>query len=180
MKRFLTPKGAIGVTLVLLMFLTAVVAPLVIPADFATRMTMTARLRPPSALHWLGTDQSGRDVLSRIVWGSRASLTVSALAVLIGLAGGLPIGLIAHRRDAFDLQRILLRVGLRRPRWPPGVSGDARRRPQAAAGCESAGANDLSPRSTTATMMSAVSSPLTASADHVAIEFSAPSATWRN
>ena len=65
MKRFMTPKGAIGVTLVLLMFLTAVVAPLVIPADFATRMTMTARLRPPSALHWLGTDQLGRDLLYR-------------------------------------------------------------------------------------------------------------------
>jgi peptide/nickel transport system permease protein len=80
MKRFLTPKGAIGVMLVLLMFLTAVVAPLVIPADFATRMTMTARLRPPSALHWLGTDQLGRDLLYRVMLGARTSLMIAAAA----------------------------------------------------------------------------------------------------
>ena len=95
MKRFLTPKGAIGVTLVLLMVLTAVVAPLVIPADFATRMTMTARLRPPSALHWLGTDQLGRDLLYRVMLGARTSLMIAAAAVAISLVLGLPLGMIS-------------------------------------------------------------------------------------
>jgi ABC-type dipeptide/oligopeptide/nickel transport system permease subunit len=95
MKRFLTPKGAIGVMLVLLMFLTAVVAPLVIPADFATRMTMTARLRPPSALHWLGTDQLGRDLLYRVMLGARTSLMIAAAAVVTSLVLGLPLGMIS-------------------------------------------------------------------------------------
>jgi len=95
MKRFLTPKGAIGVTLVLLMVLIAIVAPLVIPADFATRMTMTARLRPPSALHWLGTDQLGRDLLYRVMLGARTSLMIAASAVAISLALGLPLGMIS-------------------------------------------------------------------------------------
>jgi ABC-type dipeptide/oligopeptide/nickel transport system permease subunit len=95
MKRFLTPKGAIGVTLVLLMVLTAVVAPLVIPADFATRMTMTARLRPPSALHWLGTDQLGRDLLYRVMLGARTSLMIAAAAVAMSLVLGLPLGMIS-------------------------------------------------------------------------------------
>jgi ABC-type dipeptide/oligopeptide/nickel transport system permease subunit len=95
MKCFLTPKGAIGVMLVLLMFLTAVVAPLVIPADFATRMTMTARLRPPSALHWLGTDQLGRDLLYRVMLGARTSLMIAAAAVVMSLVLGLPLGMIS-------------------------------------------------------------------------------------
>jgi ABC-type dipeptide/oligopeptide/nickel transport system permease subunit len=95
MKRFLTPKGVIGVTLVILMFLTAVVAPLVIPADLATRMTMTARLRPPSELHWLGTDQLGRDLLYRVMLGARTSLMIAAAAVAMSLVLGLPLGMIS-------------------------------------------------------------------------------------
>ena len=95
MKRFLTPKGVIGLTIVLLMFLTAIVAPLVIPADFATRMTMSARLRPPSALHWLGTDQLGRDLLYRVMLGAQTSLMIAAAAVAMSLILGLPLGMIS-------------------------------------------------------------------------------------
>jgi len=67
MRRFLSTKGLVGATLVMVMFLIAILAPLLIPADLATRMTMTARLRPPSALHWLGTDQLGRDLFYRVM-----------------------------------------------------------------------------------------------------------------
>ena len=95
MKRFLTAKGMIGATLVLLMLVTAIAAPLIIPADFATRMTMTARLRPPSALHWLGTDQLGRDLFYRVVLGARTSLMIAAAAVAMSLALGLPLGMIS-------------------------------------------------------------------------------------
>jgi ABC-type dipeptide/oligopeptide/nickel transport system permease subunit len=95
MKRFLTPKGVVGLTIVLLMFLTAIVAPLVIPADFATRMTMSARLRPPSALHWLGTDQLGRDLLYRVMLGAQTSLMIAAAAVAMSLILGLPLGMIS-------------------------------------------------------------------------------------
>src|SRR5208337_998975 len=95
MRRFLTAKGLIGATLVIVMFLTAIAAPLVIPADFGTRMTMTARLRPPSALHWLGTDQLGRDLFYRVMLGARTSLSIASAAVLMSLILGLPLGMVA-------------------------------------------------------------------------------------
>jgi peptide/nickel transport system permease protein len=95
MRRFLAAKGLVGATLVIAMFLIAVVAPLVIPADLATRMTMTARLRPPSALHWLGTDQLGRDLLCRVMLGARTSLSIATTAVLISLVLGLPLGMLS-------------------------------------------------------------------------------------
>lgn len=95
MRRFLTAKGLFGATLVIVMFMTAIVAPLIIPADFATRMTMTARLRPPSLIHWLGTDQLGRDLFYRVMLGGRTSLAIAAAAVLISLILGLPLGMVS-------------------------------------------------------------------------------------
>jgi ABC-type dipeptide/oligopeptide/nickel transport system permease subunit len=95
MKRFLTAKGVIGAALVIVMFLIAIVAPLVIPADYGTRMTMTVRLRPPSALHWLGTDQLGRDLFYRVMLGARNSLGIAGAAVLMSLVLGLPLGMIS-------------------------------------------------------------------------------------
>jgi ABC-type dipeptide/oligopeptide/nickel transport system permease subunit len=95
MRRFLSTKGLVGATLVMVMFLTAILAPLLIPADLATRMTMTARLRPPSALHWLGTDQLGRDLFYRVMLGARTSLSIAGAAVLMSLTLGLPLGMIS-------------------------------------------------------------------------------------
>jgi ABC-type dipeptide/oligopeptide/nickel transport system permease subunit len=95
MRRFLTAKGILGVTLVIAMILIAIVAPLVIPADYGTRMAMTARLRPPSELHWLGTDQLGRDLFYRVMLGARTSLGIAGAAVLMSLILGLPIGMAA-------------------------------------------------------------------------------------
>ena len=95
MRRFLSAKGLFGATLVIVMFMTAIVAPLVIPADFATRMTMTARLRPPSPMHWLGTDQLGRDLLYRVMLGGQTSLAIAGAAVLISLILGLPLGMVS-------------------------------------------------------------------------------------
>jgi ABC-type dipeptide/oligopeptide/nickel transport system permease subunit len=95
MRRFLSIKGLVGATLVMVMFLIAILAPLLIPADLATRMTMTARLRPPSALHWLGTDQLGRDLFYRVMLGARTSLSIAGAAVLMSLTLGLPLGMIS-------------------------------------------------------------------------------------
>jgi ABC-type dipeptide/oligopeptide/nickel transport system permease subunit len=95
MRRFLSTKGLVGATLVMVMFLIAILAPLLIPADLATRMTMTARLRPPSALHWLGTDQLGRDLFYRVMLGARTSLSIAGAAVLMSLTLGLPLGMIS-------------------------------------------------------------------------------------
>ena len=95
MRRFLSTKGLVGATLVIVMFTTAILAPLLIPADLATRMTMTARLRPPSDLHWLGTDQLGRDLFYRVMLGARTSLSIASGAVLMSLMLGLPLGMVS-------------------------------------------------------------------------------------
>lgn len=60
------------------------------------------RLRPPSALHWLGTDHVGRSVLARTVWGAQVSLAVGALVMLITTAAGVLLGVLAGYFRAFD------------------------------------------------------------------------------
>jgi peptide/nickel transport system permease protein len=95
MKRFLTPKGLIGISLVLAILLIAVLAPLLIPADLATRMTMTARLRPPSPDYLLGTDQLGRSLFYRVMLGANTSLMIAGAAVAISVLLGLPLGIIS-------------------------------------------------------------------------------------
>jgi peptide/nickel transport system permease protein len=59
------------------------------------------RFRPPSAAHWLGTDQLGRDLVSMLMAGARPSLGVAALALVIGLVGGVPLGLLAAARPGW-------------------------------------------------------------------------------
>src|SRR5262245_40107032 len=76
------------------LILVAALAPLLAPYD-PLKVAMRERLQRPSAAHWLGTDQFGRDILSRIVHGTRVSLAVGAVAVGIGLGLGATLGLIA-------------------------------------------------------------------------------------
>jgi peptide/nickel transport system permease protein len=71
---------------------------------------MLSALQPPDAVHWFGTDQSGRDVLSRVIWGGRASFEVSALAVVIGCLGGIMPGLLAAFYSGGWLEQALMRV----------------------------------------------------------------------
>ena len=72
----------------------AVLAPWLSPQDpIAT--SWSAIRKPPSAAHWFGTDEIGRDVLSRVVWGSRASLLAGLVSVSISLLLGVPLGLLA-------------------------------------------------------------------------------------
>jgi peptide/nickel transport system permease protein len=88
--------SAAGLILVVLAILIAMVAPLLVPYD-PIAMAPESRLLPPSALHWFGTDDSGRDILSRILYGTRYSLLAalgilamaSVLGTVIGLAAGL-------------------------------------------------------------------------------------------
>lgn len=95
MKRFLSSKSLVGLSLVVLFVLIAVFAPLVVPADYATKMVMTARLRPPSLDHFMGTDQLGRDMFYRVILGARTSLMIAASAVVMSVVLGLPLGMIA-------------------------------------------------------------------------------------
>jgi len=92
---FLRHKAAVlGMTVVLIMILMAVFAPLVAPYAPLSQ-ELSNRLKPPSKHHLLGTDKYGRDILSRVVWGTRVSLQVGVIAVGIGASLGTVIGLIS-------------------------------------------------------------------------------------
>src|ERR1700723_1987998 len=84
---FCEPAFSIGMTVIVLLVLMAIFAPLLAPYDPAATNAAVA-LRPPSAAHWMGTDQLGRDVLSRVFYGARLSMTVSVLAVSLAMVIG--------------------------------------------------------------------------------------------
>src|SRR5438093_5583660 len=103
------PLGAIGAAVVLIMLIVAVTAPVIAPyaplaVDFA------AMLARPSAAHWLGTDAFGRDVLSRLIYGSRTALLVGFGAAVVGATAGAVLGVgsayFGGRVDLY-LQRVL-------------------------------------------------------------------------
>ena len=94
-RRLLRRRGAmLGLFIVLFFVLTAVFAPLISPYDpIAT--SWSAVRKAPSWEYLFGTDEIGRDVLSRVVWGARASLMAGLVSVSISMALGIPIGLLA-------------------------------------------------------------------------------------
>ena len=90
-----------------------------------TRLAPADRLKPPSAQHYLGTDEFGRDVYSLVLHGSRVSLLVGLTTMLLTSAGGIVIGLIAGYSRRLDLP--VMRVhgrphGLSRPSCSPSRS----------------------------------------------------------
>ncbi len=93
--RLLRRKGAmVGLAVVVFFVAAAILAPYVAPHDpLAT--SWGAIRKPPSELYFFGTDELGRDVLSRVIWGARASLLAGLVSVCISLGLGLPIGLAA-------------------------------------------------------------------------------------
>lgn len=84
----------IGLGLLLLIVLAAVFAPWLAPHD-PLQQNIVARLEPPSAEFWLGTDSYGRDVLSRLLYGARVSLLVGFVAILIAMCIGATLGIVA-------------------------------------------------------------------------------------
>jgi peptide/nickel transport system permease protein len=95
LRRFLRHKLAVvGLVVVVAFVLMALLAPWIAPYD-PIQTSWTRIRKPPSELHWFGTDENGRDVFSRIVWGARASLMAGVVSVLGAVVIGLPIGLLA-------------------------------------------------------------------------------------
>ncbi|KUL97110.1 diguanylate cyclase [Bosea sp. WAO] len=84
----------IGGTIVLVFVLMALLAPLLPLAD-PLKSNFLAIRKPPSALHWFGTDELGRDQVSRLFFGAQASLLAGIVSVLIALGVGVPVGLAA-------------------------------------------------------------------------------------
>jgi peptide/nickel transport system permease protein len=88
------PAAAAGLFVIVVFVVTALLAPWIAPYDPIATSFSTVR-KAPSALHWFGTDEIGRDVLSRVVFGARASLLAGVVSVVISLSIGVPIGLVA-------------------------------------------------------------------------------------
>ncbi|HST67844.1 MAG TPA: ABC transporter permease [Mycobacteriales bacterium] len=88
------PLAVTGLVIVTLAVLAAVLANLVAPYP-PDRTDFAAVLQPPTGAHWFGTDELGRDQLSRVLFGLRSSLLVAVLAIVVSLAVGVPLGLAA-------------------------------------------------------------------------------------
>ena len=88
------PLAASGVVLVVIFVILALFAPWIAPQDPA-HIELPTRLSSPSTVHWFGTDELGRDILSRVIYGSRISMLVGSSVVAVSLALGLIIGSIA-------------------------------------------------------------------------------------
>ena len=101
------PGGAIGIGLIVVLVLAALCAPWLAPFD-PTKLGTGKPLTPPGAAHLLGTDELGRDVFSRILFGARLTLQIGAIAVGISLVLGLVLGLSAAHFGGW-IEKILLR-----------------------------------------------------------------------
>lgn len=104
-----SPTSILGMCGILFMIVVTLSSPVIAPYD-PTRMDYDSLLSPPSSLHLWGSDDLGRDILSRVLWGGRESLRVAVLAIGLGMGGGVVVGLISgFYRGAVDsvIQRLV-------------------------------------------------------------------------
>lgn len=88
------PIGLFGAAIVIAFIVLAALAP-ILPIQDPTATDWGGVRKPPSAAHWLGTDEIGRDLLSRMIWGAQASLLAGVVSVAIAVGLGVPIGILA-------------------------------------------------------------------------------------
>jgi peptide/nickel transport system permease protein len=94
--------GLIALAIVTFYVFLGIFAPIVAPYDPA-QTDLSARLSPPSATHWFGTDSIGRDILTRTIWGARVSLVVGITTVLLTALAGMLLGMFGgYFRGWFD------------------------------------------------------------------------------
>ena len=98
----------VGGALVAILVLMALFAPLLAPFD-PNAQTISARLLPPSALHWFGTDGFGRDLLSRVIYGARPTLLLVSLILLLTIPVGLLVGIMAGYLSGWT-ERVVMRI----------------------------------------------------------------------
>lgn len=98
----------LGAALAGLALLAAGLSYLWTPGD-VTQIAIAQKLQPPSAAHWLGTDQLGRDMLAMVMVGARLSIAVALVAVGIGMGFGVPLGLTAAARPGSGLDQVIMR-----------------------------------------------------------------------
>ncbi|MGO4737956.1 ABC transporter permease [Bosea sp. 2KB_26] len=98
----------LAAVILVIAFALALLAPWLSPFDPAS-MRMARRLRPPGEVNWFGTDELGRDVFSRVIWGARASLGIGLAVVVISISIGAALGLVAgyfKRADAVIMRLV--------------------------------------------------------------------------
>ena len=88
------PLGMLGLVIVVIIFLATIFASLLAPHD-PLEVDVYNRLQGPTWQHWLGTDQLGRDVLSRVLYGGRIALKVALVAIVVAMSTGLLLGMLA-------------------------------------------------------------------------------------
>lgn len=101
--------GTAGLAILGVLLALALLAPL-LPLHDPLALAMEHRLAPPNARFWMGTDQSGRDVLARVVWGTRTSLLIGIAMVAIGLVLGVSVGLVAGYCSGGWVEEALMRL----------------------------------------------------------------------
>jgi len=95
-KRFFRhPTGLLGLGIVMFLIIVSLLAPILKPYDASRDRNLRARLSPPSAEHWFGTDELGRDQFTRVLHGGRISLRVGLAAVAFAVVTGTLLGLLA-------------------------------------------------------------------------------------
>jgi len=104
-----TRIGLVGLVIIGCISIAALLAPW-LPLRDPLQLMMEYRLEPPGPIFLLGTDEVGRDILARLVWGARGSLMIGVLTVAIGLSGGLFIGTLAGFYSGTLIENILLGV----------------------------------------------------------------------
>ncbi len=101
-------SATIGVAIVLFWIFVAVAAPLISP--YSPTELIGKRLEAPSLVHWGGTDNLGRDVISRLIWGSRTVLLLAPVSVFLGLMLGAPLGLLSGYLGG-RIDTVIMRTG---------------------------------------------------------------------
>lgn len=125
-------SGKISASIIIAVFLTSLFSPVIIPYD-PNAIDLDQIKQPPSIQHPLGTDNKGRDILARILYGGKISIGISVLSVLISMTLGLAIGLLAGyfggKTDTFFMSSVdlvlafpalLLAIGVS-VLFPPGI-----------------------------------------------------------
>ncbi|MDQ8731619.1 ABC transporter permease [Bradyrhizobium sp. LHD-71] len=97
---FERPSAVIGLAIIVAFIALALLAPFIAPYD-PVATSWSAVRKAPSAAHWFGTDDLGRDILSRVIFGTRASLLAGVISVSIAIAVGVPLGLLAGYSGGF-------------------------------------------------------------------------------
>jgi len=105
----MNPLGLIGAGIIGAVIIMALFAPVIAPYD-PLLVDLDNKLASPTTQHIMGTDQSGRDIFSRVIWGSRPSLMVGILSVAIGMTGGVWLGLLAGYYSGTAVEQIIMRV----------------------------------------------------------------------